>query len=508
MLLKAALMLCLGLESSCLRLGGVHHQRLRPPPLDKASPTPPPEQWFIQPLDHFRPSDGRVWKQRYWINWRHYTPGGPALLMIGGEGKANPAWMEAGSWVKYAQDNGAAMLMLEHRFYGNSRPTPDMSVKNLAWLTSRQALADLARFRVAMSEQFNLTAPWVALGGSYPGSLAAWFRLKYPHLVDGSVSTSGPLLAKADFYEYLQVVEKALETTGPECNIAIKEAFEKVKFLTSHRVGWSMLTRMFTLCSPFDGAKTEDTATLFESLIGNFEGVVQYNKDNRDWEGAKFTNITLNTLCDIMADQGVGSPLQRLANVNLLGLHMEGEKCLEHRYKFTVEDLKATDWNSSAAAGGRQWTYQTCTEFGWYQSSDQPSHIYGDSFPLAYWVNQCTDVFGPRFNQDLLEKGIAATNVEYGAKGIEVSNVVFVHGSIDPWHAMGVTDSPATIFINGTAHCANMYPEREEDLEQLKDARKQVGELIKTWVANKHVNNTRALDQAKLITGKNTTRVL
>ena len=32
------------------------------------------------------------------------------------------------------------------RYYGQSHPTPDMSVKNLVWLSSRQALADLANF--------------------------------------------------------------------------------------------------------------------------------------------------------------------------------------------------------------------------------------------------------------------------------------------------------------------------------------------------------------------------
>ena len=46
-----------------------------------------------------------------------------------------------------------------------------------------------------------------------------------------------------------------------------------------------------------------------------------------------------------------------------------------------------------------------------------------------------------------------ATNTEYGGLDIAVTNVVFVHGSIDPWHAMGIiqsnrTKSPA-IYIEG-----------------------------------------------------------
>ena len=31
---------------------------------------------------------------------------------------------------------------------------------------------------------------------------------------------------------------------------------------------------------------------------------------------------------------------------------------------------------------GRQWTYQTCTEFGYYQSTDSKSQVYGTTFPL------------------------------------------------------------------------------------------------------------------------------
>lgn len=44
--------------------------------------------------------------------------------MIGGEGPANPAWMQYGTWLTYAKKLGALCLMLEHRFYGKSHPTP------------------------------------------------------------------------------------------------------------------------------------------------------------------------------------------------------------------------------------------------------------------------------------------------------------------------------------------------------------------------------------------------
>ncbi|MEQ2272164.1 hypothetical protein XENORESO_015738, partial [Xenotaenia resolanae] len=101
----------------------------------------------------------------------------------------------------------------------------DLSTDNLRLLSSRQALADLAHFRTVMGETRGLTnRKWVAFGGSYPGSLAAWFRLKYPHLVHASVATSAPVFATVNFPEYLEVVWRSLASENADCPVLVKKA--------------------------------------------------------------------------------------------------------------------------------------------------------------------------------------------------------------------------------------------------------------------------------------------
>ena len=74
----------------------------------------------------------------------------------------------------------------------------------------------------------------------------------------------------------------------------------------------------------------------------------------------------------------------------------------------------------------------------------------------------CNDFFGNLFTLDYIEELVQGSNDFYGGTDLNVQNVVFVHGSIDPWHAMGrLTDlnenSPAIVVPGNAISLAIFY---------------------------------------------------
>ena len=66
---------------------------------------------------------------------------------------------------------------------------------------------------------------------------------------------------------------------------------------------------MFQLCSPFDGTKPGDQAFFLGSIVAILQGAVQY-----DWNGS----YNISDVCLIMEDEELGSPLERLSELNAL----------------------------------------------------------------------------------------------------------------------------------------------------------------------------------------------
>ncbi|GFS04295.1 thymus-specific serine protease [Elysia marginata] len=398
--------------------------------------------------------------------------------MIGGEAVASPSWMAGGMWTTWGQKHNAVRLQLEHRFYGDSHPTKDMSVDNLQYLSTEQALSDLANFITVMKKQFGASKV-IVFGGSYSGALAAWFRLKYPYLVDGAVASSAPVLLQMDFKGYLEVVAQSLNTFKPvnACDNAISVATTAFKEKMKTLEGRKALKEQFNLCDEIDINIKNDIPNLFQSLAGNFMETVQYNKIV---EGPP----TIDDLCDLMTDKSQGDELARYAKAS--DWVLEGQ-CLDFKYDKMIKEIKdITGWEIAGGIGYRQWVYQTCTEFGYYQTSDSNAQPFGHDFPIEFAVQVCVDVFGPKFSSKFISGAVNASNVDYGGRHYTENRVVFVNGNIDPWHYLGITHKlpqAQVIYINGTAHCADVYdPHSESDPPGLTQARKTIGNLIDQWL--------------------------
>lgn len=86
-----------------------------------------PEQWFEgQLLDHFDPNNNATWRQRYYVNMEHFdseNPQAPVFLMLEGETVASPGWLDESQMADNAKHYKAALVNLEHRYYGKSHPT-------------------------------------------------------------------------------------------------------------------------------------------------------------------------------------------------------------------------------------------------------------------------------------------------------------------------------------------------------------------------------------------------
>ena len=76
---------------------------------------------------------------------------------------------------------------------------------------------------------------------------------------------------------------------------------------------------------------------------------------------------------------------------------------------------------------GRQWTYQYCTEFGFFQTASKLNRIRATSIDDDYFLRQCQFIF-PDLDMATLP-AIKRTLDEYGGNKIQASNIFFTNGS-------------------------------------------------------------------------------
>uniref|UniRef100_A0A0M3J5K2 PFL domain-containing protein n=1 Tax=Anisakis simplex TaxID=6269 RepID=A0A0M3J5K2_ANISI len=93
---------------------------------------------------------------------------------------------------------------------------------------------------------------------------------------------------------------------------------------------------------------------------------------------------------------------------------------------------------STDNAADRGWMWLCCNEIGFLQTTDEGRNVFGEMVPLNYYIDMCTDMFGPTVNVKTITKRNAAAQKYYGgAQNYKATNVILPNGSLDPWHALG-----------------------------------------------------------------------
>lgn len=448
---------------------------------DRMDETPAVSLSFKQRVNHFDPTpDGVFFNQRVHVNAQYFKSGNPVFLYVGGEAELTSRSVLKGAIVDLAKQHEALVVGVEHRFYGKSHPFANLTTENLQYLSTEQALEDLAYFIAEapyfLAEKAQIIIPpstkWIAVGGSYPANLAAWVRLKFPHLVSASWASSGPVLAKSEFWEYDRMVRQQL---GDSCSDMISQATKLIEDVIERNNSFEVELIKNIFHPDMDEIK-DDVAFLYV-LADIVAYTVQYDNPG---VGLR------QRLCN-RADSPFMNPLYAL---KLFGKFV--------RYFFDVTDSNPKDMDMTSynrtdirdpSENQRQWMWQCCTEYGFWQVAPEKNPL-RSKFIDEKWhlVNICHGLFGLSPKHRVPTEVV---NTRYGARGIisAVDKIVFVNGDRDPWSTLSVLPNNGTgnntcpsFLVKGVGHCADLHAQSPSDPESLIYTRNTVFSILKSWI--------------------------
>eukprot|EP00249_Psilotum_nudum_P010141 c22358_g1_i2 orf=506-1972(-) len=369
-------------------------------------------KWMSQRIDHFTLQDRRQFEQRYYEFVDFFeAPHGPIFLKICGESTCSG--IPNDYMAVLARRFRAAVVSLEHRYYGLSSPFVELTTENLKYLTSNQALFDLAVFRnyyqELVNKRFNQSGmqnPWFVSGVSYSGALSAWFQLKFPHLSHGSLASSGVVQA---IFNYTAFDEQVARSAGPSCSKALRE----VNLLVEEG-----LAKNATAVKSIFGAEQLKIDGDFMYLLADAAAIAfQYGNP------------------DVLCEQLVATSH---AGEDLLAAYAEYVKTYFGSSIDTYDQEHLKETKAFSNSGDRQWWYQVCTEFAFFQVAPANNSIRSSLIDTKYHLDLCANVFGKGTYPE-----VDITNLYYGGANISGSKIFFTNGSQDPWrHASKQISSP------------------------------------------------------------------
>jgi len=464
----------------------------------------PAPRFVQQEQDHFDEQNEKTWLQAYYVNdsfWAGAQSGAPVFLCVGGEGppvdgSAVVNSLHCNVAVEWAQEKKALMFALEHRYYGchNMSACPVENFKEpktaLKYLSSRQAVEDIANFVRNMNAKYQLSPAnkWITWGGSYPGMLAGFSRLKHPDLIHAAVASSAPVHAKLNMFEYNDAVAAAYAVEdnfvggSPACQAAIRRGHEQAASMLKNDTGIEALEKMLGLSA--GSLATRDQQV---NLIGY--GLAEFPSQSND-PACKEPACNIAAICKIMANSTGGDELQRLVAVR-------------HAQQGQLRSSDALDSLPDF------WFYQTCLEFGFYQTCEVGSQCFfvQGLVGLKEMADGC-NAYGQSIED--VSRNINETNLHYG--GLQPSGpddrtlgscVLWPNGEVDPWSTLSILESPGSdqpvLWVPGASHHSWTHPSDPTDQPSVISARSSIRKTVEAFLAQESCSTKFSSDQTVFV---------
>lgn len=416
-----------------------------------------------QILDHTNPSS-TTFKQRYFEITDYYKPDdGIVILKIGAESDSlSPSGVN--DWIKdLAIHFNAIVITIEHRYFGKSKPFNDTSVEHLKYLTVDQAIEDYKVFHDKYSPdpsiKFNKTAPWLLIGGSYPGLLSAYIRAKYPKEFKAAISSAGVVYAIRDYQDF--DLQDAI-SMGHECAAVARHTRIQIdKLLKTDK---EFVMRLFNCSDKF----IDEDNHQFQYFIGElYTLALQYGN--------------LTQLCGPLVDA------YRAGNdvVYALSKYAKGFFAETQGYPDSYADYYLKD-ESNPNSGTRSWYWMTCNDVAFWQTSPGRLGLRSPALTAKYFDDQCEKIFGAGHIPD-----VDKFNKEHEYFK-NATNVIYTTDSQDPWTWACVTEEQAsdfpadtyihTIFGPEASHHYEFNARQYGDSKDLVRSREEMTRILEKWL--------------------------
>lgn len=423
--------------------------------------------YFKQLVSH-KKQGKKTFKQRYFID-ETFGPNAdaPVFFYICGESACSPFALD-GAMRRHAKKYRAKLVALEHRYYGQSIPSKTLSTNDMKLLNTDEAVEDLAYFQSQLVQEKNWTGKWVAFGGGYSGSLAAYYRSRFPHLIAGALASSAPVKASADFIEFDSEVTRI---AGTECANNIRSVVHDIESSLTNKVDLMKMKTLF-------GASAVKNSTDFLALVADIAAAsIQYGQKDA------FCTLLSSSSTPLEGYTTFARNLYKQLGVTPVKLTPEGA-------------LSENPGDYSQGLGLRQWYYQACTEYGDWQNANPNPFLSTRSILIdaPYHQKICKRLFGITKPVDT---STINDNFYSPLLSSMTSRIYFTNGQNDPFASLSLTASSSNkrltyYTIKNGGHAEDLLERTAYDSKSLKFARTKMELMIQDWLVGCSLKNSKA----------------